>query len=183
MFELLGAFAEEPRDDARRAHRSHGRKCATRLGKAQPYANSCRKSATRASKLAPADRELRSPRARRVSGDAVRLTAIADPRRWRRRPLAVPTWPRASIGIAEGLVNYMLIAGALLLPVCSRAATLCPDGSYVGGDSCQLAPDGSYVSGSHGAQPRLAPDGRYVGGHGPVTLCPDGSYVNGQCHL
>jgi hypothetical protein len=88
----------------------------------------------------------------------------------------------------------ILIVAALLPPVCSQAAILCPDGSYVGSGFCRLAPDGRYVSGSYGAQlspngtytsgqPRLAPDGTYVGGHGPLTLCPDGSYANGRCQL
>jgi hypothetical protein len=90
--------------------------------------------------------------------------------------------------------RLILIAAGLVIfiPHYSQAATLCPDGTYVGGNSCQLAPDGSYVSGSSsprlapdgtytGGQPRLAPDGTYVGGRGSVTLCPDGSYVNGRC--
>ena len=40
-----------------------------------------------------------------------------------------------------------------------EAQTLCPDGSYVGGDSCNMASDGSYVDGD----PTMAPDGNYVG--------------------
>jgi len=38
------------------------------------------------------------------------------------------------------------------------ASTLCPDGTYVGGDSCTLCPDGTYV------------------GDGSCDLMPDGTY-------
>jgi hypothetical protein len=75
-------------------------------------------------------------------------------------------------------------------------AAMCPDGSYVAGNTCQLAPNGSYVSGGGlpqlapngsyvggGGMPRLAPNGTYVGGSGSLTMCPDGSYVAGSCHL
>ena len=57
----------------------------------------------------------------------------------------------------------------LLLLVClttfsagTQAATLCPDGTYVHGNSCRLAPNGSYVSGTQSIQ--LAPDGTYTDG-------------------
>lgn len=49
-----------------------------------------------------------------------------------------------------------LLFGALSLA--AQAQTLCPDGSYVGGEP-DLAPDGTYV----GGDPTLAPDGTYVG--------------------
>jgi hypothetical protein len=98
-----------------------------------------------------------------------------------------------------------------LLSISSIAGTMCPDGSFVGGDSCQMTPDGKFVSGGGGV--RMAPDGSYVsggdsslgnpnakdgnmqrgvqmapngqfeGGNGPVTMCPDGSYVSGRCHM
>jgi len=55
----------------------------------------------------------------------------------------------------------------------SYAQTLCPDGTYVGGDTCKMAPDGSYVGGT----PQIAPDGSYVGGTPQIT--PNGSYVGG----
>ena len=64
----------------------------------------------------------------------------------------------------------------------SIAGTLCPDGSYVGGDTCSLTPGGRYVSGDNGAA-QLAPNGQYVGGSKPMSLCPDGSYVSGSCQL
>ena len=44
---------------------------------------------------------------------------------------------------------------ALLISQSAHAA-LCPDGTYVSGDTCTLAPDGSYVKGDHAT---LAPDG------------------------
>jgi len=39
----------------------------------------------------------------------------------------------------------------------TMASTLCPDGTYVGGDQCNLCPDGTYSSGSC----ELMPDGTY----------------------
>jgi hypothetical protein len=88
---------------------------------------------------------------------------------------------------------FLLMFIFISLPV--SASTLCPDGTYVAGDTCTLAPngryvggegstlapDGSYVGGRQGS--RLAPDGSYVGGSGQMHLCPDGSYVNGNCRL
>ena len=53
----------------------------------------------------------------------------------------------------------------------TKAQTLCPDGSYVGGGGCSMAPDGTFVDG----EPQMAPDGSYVGGE--PTMTPDGSYV------
>ena len=55
-----------------------------------------------------------------------------------------------------------------------QAQTLCPDGSYIGGSSCNLTPKGTYVDG----EPQLAPDGTYVGGE--PSLAPDGTYVGGE---
>jgi hypothetical protein len=91
------------------------------------------------------------------------------------------------------LIFFLLMFIFISLPV--SASTLCPDGTYVAGDTCTLAPngkyvggrdstlapDGSYVGGRQGS--RLAPDGSYVGGSGQMHLCPDGSYVNGNCRL
>ena len=66
---------------------------------------------------------------------------------------------------------------------------MCPDGSYVSGDSCRLAPDGTYVGGRPVMTPdgsyagdsyKLAPNGSYVGGSGNLKMCPDGSYVRGE---
>ena len=51
------------------------------------------------------------------------------------------------------------------------AQTLCPDGTYVSGNECNMAPDGSYV----GGEAQLAPDGSYVGGE--PKMAPDGSYT------
>ena len=51
--------------------------------------------------------------------------------------------------------------------------SLCPDGSYVSGDRCNLNPDGSYTSGSRST---LCPDGSYVSGS-TCHLMPDGSYI------
>lgn len=39
----------------------------------------------------------------------------------------------------------------------AQAGTLCPDGTYVGGDTCTLCPDGTYSGGSC----ELMPDGTY----------------------
>lgn len=70
--------------------------------------------------------------------------------------------------------------------------TLCPDGSYVGGPTCNLAPNGRYVGGTPhitpkgdyvGGPPQMTPKGDYVGGSGKVTMCPDGTYVSGACHI
>jgi hypothetical protein len=54
--------------------------------------------------------------------------------------------------LLSGLVLACLATGA-------RADTLCPDGTFVPGDSCILSFDGSHVIG------------------GPVTLPPAGAYV------
>ena len=40
------------------------------------------------------------------------------------------------------------------------ATTLCPDGTWVGGTSCNLAPDSTWVG---GGGTTLAPDGTWVG--------------------
>lgn len=69
------------------------------------------------------------------------------------------------------------------------AVRLCPNGSYVYGNACQLAPNGQYLPGPatlapNGqyvtGRPQMAPNGSYVGGNGPVSMCPDGSYVAGS---
>jgi len=43
-------------------------------------------------------------------------------------------------------------------PAAQEELTLCPNGKYVRGDSCNVCPDGSYV-GHEGCE--LAPDGTY----------------------
>jgi hypothetical protein len=66
-------------------------------------------------------------------------------------------------------------------PYIGQPSTLCPDGSYVRGTSCQLCPDGSYVTGGSGCQ--ITPNGKFIQGGKRSTLCPDGSYVAGACKL
>lgn len=66
-------------------------------------------------------------------------------------------------------------------PYAGQPSTLCPDGSYVRGASCQLCPDGSFVTGGSGCQ--LTPNGKFVQGGKPATICPDGSHVAGRCRL
>lgn len=101
--------------------------------------------------------------------------------------------------MCKGLViAFAALIGAMLLAADARAATLCPDGTYVSGPRCVLAADGSYVSGGTGfGSPRLAPDGtfvpgtpritpggNFVGGPGRNILCPDGTFVTGsRCEL
>lgn len=70
-------------------------------------------------------------------------------------------------------MNRLLILIAVLA-IPAFAQTLCPDGSYVGGSSCNMTPKGGYVSG----EPELAPDGSYVGGE--PHMAPDGTYVGGE---
>ena len=91
---------------------------------------------------------------------------------------------------------------ATLFSFPALAATMCPDGSYVGGSTCTMAPDGTYVSGgSDGrATPMMAPNGGYYGGYqgggspqmapngsyvpaGQMVMCPDGTYHVGRCVL
>jgi hypothetical protein len=59
--------------------------------------------------------------------------------------------------LMSALVLACLATGA-------RAGTLCPDGTFVPGDSCILSFDGSHVIG------------------GPATLPPDGAYVTVARH-
>lgn len=66
-------------------------------------------------------------------------------------------------------------------PYVGQPSTLCPDGSYVRGTTCQMCPDGSFVSSGNGCQ--ITPKGTFVQGGKPATLCPDGSYVSGSCRL
>jgi hypothetical protein len=89
----------------------------------------------------------------------------------------------------------------------SAMAALCPDGTFVAGNTCRLAPNGKYISGDSPA--RLAPDGTYTSGTPRLTpkgnfigeperpkrdgdrlrlppvqrMCPDGTYVYGVCRL
>ena len=70
--------------------------------------------------------------------------------------------------------RILSLVGACCLAGLANAQTLCPDGSWVGGDECRLAPDGSWVD----DEPKLAPDGSWVGGE--PELAPDGSWVGGD---
>lgn len=74
-------------------------------------------------------------------------------------------------------------------PNLRQQVSLCPNGTFIGGQACTLAPNGTYVYGRPtlapdgtyvGGTPRLAPNGTYVGGSGRILLCPDGSYVAGE---
>jgi len=58
-----------------------------------------------------------------------------------------------------------------------NASTMCPDGTFVGGDRCQMAPDGSFVgvSGSNSGAIMCA-DGSFVAGD-RCQMAPDGSFV------
>jgi hypothetical protein len=58
----------------------------------------------------------------------------------------------------------LITAVTLLLTAAPAMAqpTLCPNGSYVSGPSCQLAPNGTWV----GDNPQLTPNGTWVGGGG-----------------
>ena len=60
------------------------------------------------------------------------------------------------------LTLCLAFAAALIFAVAQQADawTMCPDGSYVGGDRCRMAPDGSYVGGD---SYEMTPDGGYVG--------------------
>lgn len=66
-------------------------------------------------------------------------------------------------------------------PFAGGPSTLCPDGKYVRGTSCQLCPDGSFVSGGSGCQ--ITPGGTFVQAGKPVSMCADGSYVAGRCRM
>jgi hypothetical protein len=57
------------------------------------------------------------------------------------------------------MLSISIASLVLLCGASSHAQTLCPDGSWVGGGSCDLAPDGNWV----GGEPELAPDGSCVG--------------------
>lgn len=105
----------------------------------------------------------------------------------------------SGVGWERIMIHFAVLFAALIVLVnsVSFAGTICPDGSYVGGDSCQICPDGSYVSGGAGCAitpkgsyvparpggPRIAPDGSYVPGGADTTICPDGSYVSGRCKI
>ncbi len=72
-------------------------------------------------------------------------------------------------------VSTITLFFALALPLVSYAGsyTMCPDGSYVGSDTCSMTPDGSYVGGKSST---MTPDGSYVGGKS-YTMTPDSNYV------
>ena len=97
---------------------------------------------------------------------------------------------------SEGKMKFgiSILAVVVSFTALAQAQTICPDGSYVSGSTCQIAPNGSYVSGGPPPQiapngsytsgtPRITPNGGYVGGRGAMTICPDGSYVTGSCHI
>jgi hypothetical protein len=73
------------------------------------------------------------------------------------------------------MIRLAILIAFMAIP--AFAQTLCPDGSYVGGSSCNMTPRGGYVNG----EPELAPDGTYVGGE--PSLAPDGFYVDGEPEL
>lgn len=91
----------------------------------------------------------------------------------------------------------LLIGATIAISSPTNAQTMCPDGTYVSGETCvlapdgtyvsggrgygwpQIAPDGSYVSGALGSQPVMTPEGGFVGGGRGSVMCPDGSYVSG----
>ena len=53
--------------------------------------------------------------------------------------------------------------------------TMCPDGSYVSGNRCNLTPNGGYIGGRSSRNMNLCPDGSYVSGN--CKLTPSGRYV------
>ena len=59
-------------------------------------------------------------------------------------------------------VSTITLFFALAMPLVSYPGsyTICPDGSYVGGDTCSITPDGSYVGGKSYT---MTSDGNYVG--------------------
>jgi len=67
--------------------------------------------------------------------------------------------------------------GTVVVPSGGGGPTLCPDGTYVNGATCNLCGDGSYV----GGKCTLCGDGSYVGGQ--CALCGDGSYAADSCTL
>ena len=65
----------------------------------------------------------------------------------------------------------------------AMSSTLCPDGTYVTTERCQLTPKGDYIR-DEGTGMRLTPKGDYIPNTGSMTLCPDGIYVAGKrCRL
>lgn len=61
------------------------------------------------------------------------------------------------------LIGYLVLASIMIFATTQVTAyTMCPDGSYVSGDRCQMTPDGGYVGGD-GYE--MTPDGGYVGKH------------------
>ena len=66
------------------------------------------------------------------------------------------------ISAVLAVVATFVLAGILTFADADQAhaQTMCPDGTYVGGDRCNMAPDGSYVGGDGVT---MAPDGSYVG--------------------
>jgi TPR repeat protein len=73
------------------------------------------------------------------------------------------------------LILLLLLSFGFLGSV--NASTMCPDGTFVGGDRCQMAADGSFVgvSGSNSGAIMCA-DGSFVGGD-RCQMAADGSFV------
>jgi hypothetical protein len=57
-------------------------------------------------------------------------------------------------------VTVVALFSMFILSVPAGSVALCPDGTYVAGDTCTLCPDGSYVGGK---RCKLNPDGSYTG--------------------
>jgi hypothetical protein len=102
-----------------------------------------------------------------------------------------PTLPAA--GTTRPQTPARLASGSAASTTNGARTIMCPDGSYVVGDSCHMAPDGTFVGGRPvmapdgsfvSGRPTLTPGGTFVGGSGKTTMCPDGSWVGGtRCKL
>ena len=68
----------------------------------------------------------------------------------------------------------LAVAGILIFATAEQAHAwkMCPDGSYVGGDRCNMTPDGNYVGGDSW---EMAPDGNYVGYHTVIATGTGGT--------
>ena len=64
------------------------------------------------------------------------------------------------------MARLFLVIALGVLAGAARAETLCPDGSFVPGDSCWLSFDGSHVIGG----PKTLPDRVYVEGRSAVIV-------------
>jgi hypothetical protein len=108
-------------------------------------------------------------------------------------PVGVYTPTIPSAGVMQAQAPARSGSGSSASMATGAKMNMCPDGSYVFGDSCHLAPDGTFVGGRPvmapdgsfvSGRPTLTPAGNFVGGTGKTTLCPDGSWVGGtRCKL